>query len=48
MFGGCLHVGVTKAPKNTQMAIGWRLVVCREFHAEWRRMGAYYGGSRLS
>lgn len=27
MFGGCLHVGVTEAPKNTQMAIGWRLVV---------------------
>lgn len=27
MFGGCLHVGVTEAPKNTQMAIGWRLVM---------------------
>jgi hypothetical protein len=40
--------------KGTQKhAYGYRLVAgyvdeCREFHAEWRRMGAYYGGSRLS
>jgi hypothetical protein len=27
MFGGCLHVGVIEAPKNTQMVIGWRLIM---------------------
>jgi hypothetical protein len=27
MFGGCLHVGVTEAPKNTQMVIGWWLIM---------------------
>ena len=27
MFRGCLHVGVTERPKNTQMAISWWLIM---------------------
>jgi hypothetical protein len=40
--------------KGTQKhADGYRLAAgyvdeCKEFHVEWRRIGAYYGSSRLS
>ena len=27
MFRGCLHVGVTETPKNTQMVLGWWLIM---------------------
>jgi hypothetical protein len=51
MFGGCLHVGGNKGTQKHEdvyrLAAGY-VDECREFHVEWRRMNAYYGGSRLS